>query len=254
MGEEVDLREIRDELAQREHGAEAMPPPVAAAPPPKLLVRPTLLGTLSAIPDFLYAGAFLLTWVNPLLWRTDMVKILMLVMLFEFISIHSSAFMGGIMMAKLPTGQKIGYLGGFGVLYSLFAVGFGAAFHAWWPFVSLWMQVGNRSLGLLVRGAPDHAERQEIRKAQAAATLAYLLFAFATTLLPVPALGITREVVGLLQLPGSGLWVAQPYRVIAFGFCYFLAVGLSEMVEHRWLGEVKAGTMTINGRDIPMED
>lgn len=62
-----------------------------------------------------------------------------------------------------------------------------------------------------------------------------MLLAFFTTLVPMPALGITPEVVAGQHLPGSGLWVDQPQRVIAFGFLYFAAVGVSELYGHAWL-------------------
>jgi hypothetical protein len=249
MGEEVDLREIREELAERRLHTDAVPSPAALRPP----IRPTLLGTLSAIPDFVGAGVFLITWINPTLLRPDMLNVLLLVMLFEFISIHSSAFMTGVMMAKWPTGKKIAHLIGFGVFYSLIAGGFSRAFHAWWPFISLWAQVGNRSLGLLLRGAPDKAERQAVRKAQAVGMLAYIGFVFLTILLPVPALGVYPGD-GAGMTGTGGVWVEQPQKLLAFGFLYFLGVGLSEMVEHRWMGDVGPGTMTINGRDVPMEE
>ena len=39
------------------------------------------------------------------------------------------------------------------------------------------------------------------------------------------------------HLPGGGLWVDAPWRVMAFGFLYFSATGIWELREHRWLAE-----------------
>ncbi len=41
-------------------------------------------------------------------------------------------------------------------------------------------------------------------------------------MLPVPRLGISRAAVDDLALPGSGLWIEQPHRVLAAGTLYFL--------------------------------
>lgn len=62
----------------------------------------------------------------------------------------------------------------------------------------------------------------------------YLAFVFVTTLLPMPKLGITPAVVDAQDLPGSGLWIDEPHRVIAFGFLYFSTWGISELYAHRW--------------------
>lgn len=63
----------------------------------------------------------------------------------------------------------------------------------------------------------------------------YLCFALLATILPLPRLGLTPAVLSARHLPGSGLWINQPPRVLAFGFLYFTAIGLSELREHRWL-------------------
>ena len=44
---------------------------------------------------------------------------------------------------------------------------------------------------------------------------------------------MTPEVVAAQRLTGEGLWIDQPWRVVAFGFFYFLAVSLSELSDHR---------------------
>ena len=59
--------------------------------------------------------------------------------------------------------------------------------------------------------------------------------AVAAILLPLPRLGLTPEVVARLALPGSGQWVEQPHRVLAFGFLYFAATAISEAFGHRWV-------------------
>jgi hypothetical protein len=49
----------------------------------------------------------------------------------------------------------------------------------------------------------------------------YLLLIVATAIVPLPALGLTPEIVAGFHLPGSGTWVEKPQSVLAFGFLYF---------------------------------
>ena len=39
----------------------------------------------------------------------------------------------------------------------------------------------------------------------------------------------------LQEFTGSGLWIDEPQRVLAFGFLYFIGTGLSELFSHEWL-------------------
>ena len=130
-----------------------------------------LADVLSALPDFCLPATFLITWVRPLAFGDRMVAYLMLVMLLEFIVVHSAGFMGSAAMGS-----------------------------------------GDRRKGAVF----------------------YLVFVGITTVLPLPKLGITAAVVSAQELPGEGLWIEQPHRVIAFGFLYFSAWGISELYAHRW--------------------
>ncbi len=51
----------------------------------------------------------------------------------------------------------------------------------------------------------------------------------------IAAATITSAVRADLDLPGSGIWISQPWRFFAFGFLYFTATGISELFGHRWL-------------------
>jgi len=197
--------------------------------------RITLAATVAAAPDLLFAGVFLATWIVPTALGAQMVGYLMLTMLLEFVIMHSSGIMGTTAYGPLPGGRKTLAVVGLGLFYSLFVLGFCLAFGTWWPFVAFWTLTGNRLLGALIGQAPEGEEKRFVQQGWAVAALAYLVLAFFTTLVPMPALGITPEVVAGQHLPGSGLWVDQPQRVIAFGFLYFAAVGVSELHGHAWL-------------------
>jgi hypothetical protein len=123
----------------------------------------------------------------------------------------------------------------FGVFYTLFIAGWALAFRAWWPLVAFWGLTLNRMLGVIMGQAPTGEERRFIKAGWAVGAMCYLGAVFATSILPVPRLGISPEVVDAAGLPGSGLWIEQPYRVLAAGMVYFAAVAMSELYDHRWI-------------------
>jgi hypothetical protein len=194
----------------------------------------TVASLVAALPDLALAGVFFTTWVAPDTLGQKMVAYLMLMMLLEFIIIHSSAVMGLVAFARERSRRRAGAIVGLGLFYSLFVAVFGLAFKTWWPFVAFWVLTANRLLGVLVGQAPEGEERALIQGGWAVTCVAYLVFVFATTLLPIPTLGITDAVVARQDLPGSGLWVDEPHRVVAFGFFYFATVGWSELFIRAW--------------------
>jgi len=199
----------------------------------------TRAGLFNALPDFAFAAVFLVTWIAPLALGDQMVKWLMLVMLMEFIVIHSAAFMGNVALSgagRLKRGTSILGLGAF---YTLFAGGFSLAFRSWWPITSFWIQTLNRLLGAIVGQVPSEEQKAFIMRGWAASAVLYILGVMATLLLPVPRLGLTAQVIAAQHLTGGGAWVEQPQKVIAFGFLYFSLIGWSELHAHAWAGQRK---------------
>jgi hypothetical protein len=62
----------------------------------------------------------------------------------------------------------------------------------------------------------------------------YLGGVFATLFLPLPRLGITREIQPQLGIEGSGEWVSNPHIVIAFGALYFGALAWARWRDFRF--------------------
>jgi hypothetical protein len=213
-----------------------------------------LRSALAALPDFGLAGLFLATWIAPRLLGAERIGHLLLVMLLEFIVVHSAAFMGTVAIeATTPLAKLKGTLG-VGALYTLFVGGFALAFHTWWPLAAFWGLTLNRLLGMLVGQAPSGEAREFMRRGWAVGALAYLAAVFATSLLPIPALGVTAAVRDAANLPGSGLWIDQPWRVLAAGAFYFTILGLSELYDHAWMpGNVIAGRRTGGRADVKHE-
>ncbi|MBX3727169.1 MAG: hypothetical protein KF823_14765 [Xanthomonadales bacterium] len=173
---------------------------------------------VAAGPDAVTAGAFLTLWIAPLALGESGVRNALLVMLVEFVLIHAAGFLGGLLLNPvMPRGKRVLALAGFTGFYLLFVGAFMLAFREWWPVLVFgWLVLGKFGLIVTGRGA---SEAQTAVWGMSA--LIYLLGAFVTILLPLPRLGVGVEVVGQLGLPGSGLWVEQPHRVLAFGFLYF---------------------------------
>jgi len=198
-------------------------------------VTPSRPALLNALPDFGFAAVFLVTWVAPTAFGDHVVRSLFAVMLMEFIVVHSSVLMGTTALKAASRASRAGVIAAFGLFYSLFAGGFSLAFHSWWPLASFWGQTINRLLGVLLGQAPDGDQRALLQRGWTVAVVLYLVLCMATVLLPVPALGITPAVAAAQQIPGRGLWVDRPEKVIAFGFLYFLLTAWSEMGGHAWV-------------------
>ena len=197
--------------------------------------RSRLPAVIAALPDFGLAALFLATWIAPGTVGVHRIGTLLLVMLLEFFVVHSAGFMGAAAFGDGRRAQRLRWILGLGLLYTLFVGGFAAAFGTWWPLGAFWALVLNRLLGVLVGQVPSEDGRMLIMRGWAVSVMAYLGAVFATVLLPVPGFGIDASVRAAANLPGGGLWIEEPQRVIAAGFLYFAALGLSELADHRWL-------------------
>lgn len=177
---------------------------------------------LAVLPDAVSAVAFACLWMFPLAFGASGVRNGMLVMLVEFILIHSTAFLGAAAFAGNASRlRRVGLLAGFGMLYLVFIAAFSYAFEAWWPFLAFgWLLLGKLRTIFDARD-PDGGGTRGAQAMWGISALAYLASVFATAFLPLPRLGIGEAVLAQLQLPGSGLWVEQPHRVIAAGVLYF---------------------------------
>lgn len=198
-------------------------------------LRSRLERPLAALPDGVSAIVFACLWLFPLAFGEAGVRNAMLVMLVEFILIHATAFLGAAAFAESASRtRRVAMLAGFALLYLGFIAAFSAAFEAWWPFLAFgWLLLGKLRV---IFHARDDAGAQGFPGLWALSALAYLGAVFATVFLPLPRLGLGTEVLPQLQLPGSGLWVEQPHRVVAGGLLYF---GVLAWV--KWRG-VPAGT------------
>lgn len=185
----------------------------------------SLAGVASALPDALTAGFFLVVWLWPLRFGTDAVKTAILIMIVEFLTVHASGLLGGVVLSPgRSRGTRLKVLAGVGVVYLLFVIVFVLIFQQWWPLLVFgWLLLAkfSRVLSGTVAATGDAAIQIAL---WVASGIFYLLGVLLTVLLPLPRLGVTAAVVSGLDLPGSGIWVEEPHRLLAFGFLYFAAL------------------------------
>lgn len=172
---------------------------------------------LSALPDFGLAALFLVTWITPDAFDEKMVSYLVLVMVMEFVIIHSSGFMGRVMIDEGDKKKRGLTLVGLALFYSLFVGGFALSFETWWPLAAFWGMTLNRILFILLGHAPEGEGKLLLQKSWAAGALFYLGSVFLTVLAPIPELGITWEVVRDQEFSVEGLWPEDPEHAIACG-------------------------------------
>jgi hypothetical protein len=184
-----------------------------------------LRGLAAALPDLGLAAFFVWIWREPLARGEGMVGQLLLLMLLEFIIVHASGFMAGVAFGDAPRRRKVLQLFGLGLLESIFVVGFSAAFKSWWPLATFWGLVFNRMLGVLLNPVSGDGGLK-LGGQWALNVVFYLGGCFLTLLAPVPRLGITEAVLPKLGLTGGGIWIEEPWRVLAFGAVYYAAQGI----------------------------
>lgn len=196
---------------------------------PRILEGGPAAAWLGAMPDFALAALFAVAWARPELLPPDKIRLLLVSMLLEFIVMHSGAMMGGAYAAGDGVKSRLGMMGGLALFYSIFAAAFSASFHTWWPFASFWALMANRMLVVLLDPRPRPEKTTLIMANWGFTAMAYLGWVFGTAMPPVPRMGFTPEVVASLHLEGGGLWIDEPWRVMAMGAGYYATIGLVEV-------------------------
>jgi hypothetical protein len=199
----------------------------------------------AALPDAITAALFLVAWVDPERLGAEWVKNLMLVMLIEFVVMHSSGFYAMLAgMDDASRSKRLLMLTGLTLFYLAFIAAFAFAFHASWPLFAFGWLFLSRFMHILLRAgqaAADEAGR--LLMLWVASGASYLAGALATVLLPLPALGLNPPFVATMHLEGSGEWIERPYTVIAFGLLYF---AVQAWVKYRFAG--RTGGIAAHGR------
>jgi hypothetical protein len=200
--------------------------PSAAALLEQGLPIPTLA---NALPDFVLAAAYGCAWWRPGLLPAGVARSLIILLLMEFIVLHSAAFMGAMGYGDAPRATRVRQGIGLGVFYSLFVLGFSLGFHTWWPMLSFWLLTANRLGGVLLRRSGDGAPLEILRRGWAGTTVCYLLAVGVATILPWPRGGVDDAAKSALALTGGGQWIDAPWHAFAAGLFYYSLVAMNEL-------------------------
>jgi hypothetical protein len=202
-------------LVQEEHWIET---------PPRLSLE-RRLGM--ALFDLVMAGVFLWCWISPAAWRPTLAADLGLLMLMEFFVIHSSMFLVGG-SSEGGSGVKI-TLAFVVMLFYVPVAGAFAWWHGgWWPALAFaWLLASRVATMLAGQGSDAYASRRA-RYYWANAGGCYIAFVFVALVLPMPRLGFGWKA----QYEWAGYWNIPPQDVMAWGFLYFAAQGLTKLLEN----------------------
>ncbi len=194
-------------------------------------------GIAAAAPQLVAAFAYLAVWISPQSFDPSLLKILMLGMVIEFLLIHSFAFMGLLSQPDdhTDTKRKRGRFRrslvvlGFGLFYLGFAAALAMAFDSTGPVWTFGWLILSRLASVWFGGASSFEASQRAMSRWGISVLLYILGVVMTSLLPLPRLGLTPDVIATLGIPGSGLWVDSPQKLLAFGALYFGLLAFDEL-------------------------
>lgn len=182
---------------------------------------------LSGAWDIAAATAYGLVWTAPGRLGERDVKWLVGVMLVEFLVIHASPILGGMLLGPGSRARKLKGIAGFGVIYLIFALGMAKSLDGWWPLWVVAALIGEKLLTAALGGLPKRAVATELQFFWGMSALYYLLAVMLTTLLPVPELGVDGAAVRRQAFSSSGLWVSSPECALAAGLLYFGALAVT---------------------------
>ncbi|MBB5209708.1 hypothetical protein [Chiayiivirga flava] len=195
-------------------------PPVsesAAAPPASPAAR-----LFAALPDAVVSATFLVVWIAPLALGERAVRNALLTMLVEFVLMHASGMLGGVAFDRQrPRATRLTVLAGFTAFYGIFIAAFALAFDALWPVAVFGWLILGKFAGVFARHGHAAGEARRMQAEWAASAACYVGGVFLTVMLPLPRLGMSQSLQPAFGLTGSGVWVDEPHRVVAFGALYF---------------------------------
>jgi len=189
--------------------------------------------SLAAAPDGVAAALSLWIWLRPLAWKRELVGVVVLAMMIEFVVIQAGPFIGRIVYGErlglTPRERRVKAVT-LGAVYLAFAGLAGASFDAWFPFFLFAWLFAAKVFAALVGRRPDAAGREREMAYWILSNVAYFAVIFAAMVLPVPMLGITEDG-GFYGLSGRHEWANYPYEAVAAAFVYFGAMALTRLFD-----------------------
>lgn len=185
-----------------------------------------------AVPDVITAGLCAAAWWAPQVVPSDLLRTTALMMVIEFLVIHGTLMIPlAAFFVRGPRASTMA-LAMAAACYALFALGASLALDTWWPsLVFLWLLASRYVVPRW--SASDGQALVDSGALWMVSMLLWMVLLFATVLLPLPSLGWDAAARQELRLPGSGLWVQQPHRLLAFAATYFAGLALFKFVSSR---------------------
>jgi hypothetical protein len=188
------------------------------------------LRLMRALPDGMTACVFFWVWMDPSGWRRQLVAQGILILLLEFILIHSGAFLGSALFEPgMARSKRLQVLLGMGAFYSLFVAVWSWQFQSAWPLLFFGWLLGAKLLTVLLNHRQPETARWRQQGLLGASALYFLLCVPGALFLPLPRLGLTHHG-HYYGVPGSGEWVSQPHTAIAAAVLYFGLLALTKLL------------------------
>lgn len=201
----------------------------APEPPPEPAIRFWIRLTVALAADLALAAAFLITWLRPYTFGEFAVKHFTFLMIFEFLVVHATGFLGAVGSRSSGTWERLFMYSVLCLVYGLFAAAFAFSAGSLWPAMGFILMFLGRAPGILFRPHSDDA-MMGIMSNWAAMVCLYLFGVFFVLMNDVPALGITPEVIAAQEFGTGGEFPERPYIVMAFGALYFTGLALLTLV------------------------
>jgi len=191
--------------------------------------------SLGALPDAAAAAVFLWTWMRPLAWKRELVGVLVVVLLIEFVAIQAGPFIGkivygermGLSLRERRRGTLV-----LATVYLAFAGLAAASFNAWFPFfLFLWL-VGAKVFAAVLGRRTDATGRQREMGFWVLSNILFFAVIFAAMWLPLPMLGVTQDG-AFYGLRGQYEWANHPQEAVAAGFAYYAIMALVRFLDPR---------------------
>jgi hypothetical protein len=177
----------------------------------------------SAAPSLTLAALFLGVWINPEGIVKGIAANLAVLLFLEALVIAHSGLLNSIQPGEraaplLICGANLGF-----TLYVC------SRANSIWPFLFVLTLYFNRGLGVLLGLAPSGKELAMMRRLGGLSAIYLLTGWFLTWLSPLPHLGFSGHPV---FIPAAELWLNEPHKVMAWGFFYYIANGLTALKAH----------------------
>ncbi len=183
------------------------------------LKHPIAIRALSAMPDLMLVAFCLMLWFQPEAVSRGFIATLCLVMMIEFLTIHSTLFIpigAALLGAKMNIFVALVMIAG---AYVSVAAALSYALDTWWPTVFFaWLLFSRFGLPFLLarwEGLSADFEREWLLS-----TLLWLVLAVPAFMLPIPALSVDTV------MP----YINQPENWVVFAIAYFSLLALYKLV------------------------